>query len=103
VLGMKPLGSGLILQSGVVSASECLRFSMSQPVAVQITGCDTMGILEQALAVALAFKPMTDAEQQQLLARTAPLATDGRFERFKTSDMFDGTAKNPKWLETASL
>src|SRR5205814_7685065 len=31
VLGMKSLGSGLILQSGVVAAPECLRYSMSQP------------------------------------------------------------------------
>src|SRR5262249_6724689 len=35
VLGMKGLGSGLILQSGVVGAPECLRFAMSQPVSVQ--------------------------------------------------------------------
>jgi aryl-alcohol dehydrogenase-like predicted oxidoreductase len=103
VLGMKPLGSGLILKSGVVDASECLRYAMSQAVAVQITGCDTMGILEQALAVALGFKPMTDAEQRALLGRTAAAAADGRYERFKTSDMFDGTSHNPKWLETASL
>ncbi|HWE27811.1 MAG TPA: aldo/keto reductase, partial [Polyangia bacterium] len=50
VLGMKPLGSGIILRSGVVAAPECLRYSMSQPVSVQITGCETMGVLAQALA-----------------------------------------------------
>ncbi|HEY2749129.1 MAG TPA: aldo/keto reductase, partial [Polyangia bacterium] len=48
VLGMKSLGSGILLQSGVVGAPECLRWSMTQPVSVQITGCDTMGVLEQA-------------------------------------------------------
>ncbi len=103
VLGMKPLGSGLILQAGVVEAPECLRYSMSQPVAVQITGCETMGVLEQALAVALGFSPMTPAEQDRLLARTTGAAADGRFERFKTSDMFDGTAKHPRWLSTAQI
>ena len=103
VLGMKPLGSGLILQSHAVEAPECLRYSMSQPVSVQITGCDTMGVLEQALAVALGFSPMPEAEQQKLLARTARPAADGRYERFKTSQMFDGTARNPKWLEKAEL
>jgi len=103
VLGMKPLGSGIILQSRAVEAPECLRYSMSQPVSVQITGCDTMGVLEQALAVALGFKPMPAAEQEKLLARTASPAADGRYERFKTSSMFDGTAKNPKWLESAVL
>jgi aryl-alcohol dehydrogenase-like predicted oxidoreductase len=103
VLGMKPLGSGIILQSGAVEAPECLRYSMSQPVSVQITGCDTMGVLEQALAVALGFSAMPAAEQDKLLARTAQPAADGRYERFKTSTMFDGTTSHPKWLETAQL
>jgi aryl-alcohol dehydrogenase-like predicted oxidoreductase len=103
VLGMKPLGSGIILQSGVVEAPACLRYSMSQPVSVQITGCDTMGVLEQALAVALGFSPMPTAQQDELLARTAGAAGDGRYERFKTSQMFDGTARNPKWLESAQI
>jgi aryl-alcohol dehydrogenase-like predicted oxidoreductase len=102
-LGMKALGDKIILQSGAVAAPECLRYSMSQAVDVQITGCDSMGVLEQALAVALAFKPMSDAEQQKLLQRTAALAADGRYERFKTSDFFDGTAKNPRWLDTANI
>jgi aryl-alcohol dehydrogenase-like predicted oxidoreductase len=103
VLGMKPLGSGIILQSGAVEAPDCLRYSMSQPVSVQITGCDTMGVLEQALSVALGFSPMPAPAQEQLLARTAEAAADGRYERFKTSSMFDGTASHPKWLETAQL
>jgi hypothetical protein len=103
VLGMKPLGSGIILRSGAVEARDCLRWSMSQPVSVQITGCDTMGVLEQALAVALGFSPMAAAQEEQLLARTAEPARDGRYERFKISDDFDGTARNPKWLETANL
>ena len=103
VLGMKPLGSGIILQSGAAEARECLRYSMSQPVSVQITGCDTMGVLEQALAVALGFSPMSTADQEKLLARTAAPAADGRYERFKTSDQFDGTKAHPKWLETAQI
>jgi predicted aldo/keto reductase-like oxidoreductase len=103
VLGMKSLGSGIILQSGAVEAVECLRWSMSQPVTVQITGCDTMGVLEQALSVALGFAPMTTAQQEKLLGRTAQAAAEGRYERFKTSGDFDGTAKNPKWMETARI
>ncbi|HEX8953655.1 MAG TPA: aldo/keto reductase [Polyangia bacterium] len=103
VLGMKPLGSGIILQSRVVEAPECLRWSMSQPVSVQITGCETMGVLEQALSVALGFSPMPSVQQDQLLARTAAAAAAGRYERFKTSDTFDGTAHHPRWLESAVL
>ena len=103
VLGMKALGSGIILQSGAVARPECLRWSMSQPVSVQITGCDTMGVLEQALSVALGFQPLPAAEPRRCSRARAGPAADGRYEKFKTSAQFDGTAAHPKWLETASL
>jgi aryl-alcohol dehydrogenase-like predicted oxidoreductase len=101
VLGMKPMGAGIILQSGVVSAEECLRYAMGAPTSVVITGCETMGLLKQALAVAFAFKPMTEKERRDLLARTVTAAADGRFEQFKTTERFDGTTQYPRWLETA--
>jgi aryl-alcohol dehydrogenase-like predicted oxidoreductase len=100
-LAMKPLGSGILLESGAVRADECLRYTMSLPTSVTITGCDTMGVLEQALALALAFKPLDERERADILARSAPLAADGRFEKFKTTSMFDGTAAHPEWLEKA--
>jgi aryl-alcohol dehydrogenase-like predicted oxidoreductase len=97
-LGMKPLGGGEILRSKAVSAPECLRYALSLPATVVITGCDSMDILEQALAVARDFKPMDGGEVAALLARTAAPAAKGRFELFKTSARFDGTASNPHWL-----
>jgi len=103
VLGMKPMGSGVILESGAVRADECLRYALSAPTSVVITGCDTMGILKQALRVAFTFKPLSPQERQALLARTAKVAAGGRFEQFKTTERFDGTTQNPKWLETAQL
>jgi aryl-alcohol dehydrogenase-like predicted oxidoreductase len=102
-LGMKPLGSGVLLESKAVNASECLRYAMSLPASVIITGCDSMGVLEQALAESLRFTPLTDTERTALLRKSAPHAADGRFEKFKTSDQFDGTAHNPKWLEAAEV
>jgi aryl-alcohol dehydrogenase-like predicted oxidoreductase len=101
VLGMKPLGSGLLLQSGAVRADECLRYAMSLPTSVVITGCDTMGVLEQALALALAFKPLGADERRKILARTAAPAANGQWEQFKTRARFDGTAAHPQWLEKA--
>ena len=41
---------------------------------------------------------MSDAEVQSLLVRTAKAAASGRFEPFKTSSIFDGTAEHPEWL-----
>lgn len=103
VLGMKPLGSGILLESKAVSARECLRYAMSLPASVVITGCDTMGVLEQALAESLGFTPLTRVEREAILRKSAPHAVDGKFEKFKTSDQFDGTARTPKWLETAEV
>jgi aryl-alcohol dehydrogenase-like predicted oxidoreductase len=92
VLGMKPMGSGVILQSGVVSAPECL------PTSVVITGCDSMATVHQAIDVATNFTPMTGPERTALLDRTAAVASNRRFELYKTTQFFDGTWKNPQWL-----
>jgi predicted aldo/keto reductase-like oxidoreductase len=83
VLGMKPLGGQAILRSGVVTAPECLRYAMSLPTSLVITGCDSMAILAQAINVARTFRPMTDKERTALLARTAPLAGNSEFEPYK--------------------
>jgi predicted aldo/keto reductase-like oxidoreductase len=101
--GMKSMGDGLLLKSGAVTPRECLQYALSAPTSVVITGCESVGVLEQALDVGMRFKPLTDSERQALLARTALLARDGKFELFKTSDRFDGTAKNPKWLDRAEI
>ncbi|HSU18735.1 MAG TPA: aldo/keto reductase, partial [Acidobacteriaceae bacterium] len=98
VLGMKSMGDGFVLKSNTVTAPEALRYALTQPVSVLITGIDNMDILHQALDVARNFKPMTQAEVQTLLARTEKAASDGQYEPFKTSAHFDGTAHNPKWL-----
>ena len=83
VLGMKAMGDQAILRSGAVTASECLRYAMTLPTSLVITGCDSMTILQQAINVARTFRPMTDEERTALLARTAPLAANGEFEPYK--------------------
>jgi len=95
---MKPIGGGVILQSKTVSAPECLRFAMSQPSDVVITGCDSLEMVQQALNTARNFKPMTQEELASLLGRTAAAAAQGKFEMYKTTSSFDGTAHNPQWL-----
>ncbi len=102
VLGMKPMADGLILESKAATAVECLRYAMSVPgVSVTITGIDSLPVLEQAVRVAGGFQPMSAAERSTLLARTAPSAEGGRWEKYKTSHEFDGTRQNPAWLGTA--
>jgi predicted aldo/keto reductase-like oxidoreductase len=98
VLGMKPIANGLILKSKTVTAIECLHYALNLPTSVVITGCDSMEILDQALEVARTFRPMSDAEVQALLGRTAKAASKGEFELFKTTSIFDSTTYHPDWL-----
>jgi uncharacterized protein len=98
VLGMKPMGDKLILKSKTAAPIECLHYAMNLPTSVVITGCDSIDILHQAIEAARTFKPMSPAEVATLLAKTAPAAKDGEFERYKISHDFDGTVHNPQWL-----
>src|SRR4051794_8981103 len=98
VLGMKSMGSRFILESKVVTPIECLHYAMNLPVSTVITGIDSMEILEQAVTAASTFSPLSEAEVRALLDRTRPAALEGKYERFKVSNVFDSTAENPEWL-----
>ncbi len=98
ILGMKPLAAGHVLKTNTVSAIEALHYAMNLPTSVVITGMESMENLQQALQAARTFKPLTAGEVKQLLARTAEAAATGKFEKFKTTSNYDGTAHNPKWL-----
>jgi aryl-alcohol dehydrogenase-like predicted oxidoreductase len=98
VLGMKSLGSGMILTSKVVKPVECLHYAMSLPTSTVITGIDSMAVLRQDLEAVRTFRPLEPEQMAALLRRTAAAAREGQYELFKTSSHFDGTAHNPQWL-----
>jgi predicted aldo/keto reductase-like oxidoreductase len=98
VLGMKPMGAGIILQSKTVEPMECLHYAMSLPTSVVITGCDSVKLVEQAVTAAKTFKPLNETQVAALLAKTKDAAQNGEFEGYKTTTNFDGTAHNPQWL-----
>ncbi|TLY36952.1 MAG: aldo/keto reductase, partial [Nitrospirae bacterium] len=98
VLGMKPMGDGNVLKSGAVTATECLHYALSLATTVVITGCEKMEILDQALQAVKTWKPMGSEQMAAVLAKTRDLAMTGKFEPFKTTSMFDGTAHNPQWM-----
>jgi aryl-alcohol dehydrogenase-like predicted oxidoreductase len=98
VLGMKSMGSGVILKSRAVTAIECLHYSLNLPVSVVITGIDSMKILKQAFKAAETFKPLSKQEVGKLRAKSARVAAEGQFELFKTTSVFDSTAQHPEWL-----
>ena len=97
VLGMKPLASGQIPRNQIATAIECLHYALSLPTSVVINGCDSMERLDQAFEAARTFKPLTEEQLYALIAKTREAALSGKFELFKTSNMFDGTARNPQW------
>jgi len=98
VLGMKPIGDSILLKSGKVNAIECLRYTLSLPTSVVITGCQSMKDVQQAIDLGRSFKPLTESERAALLGKTAEVAKNGQFEPYKTSTQFDGTTHNPQWL-----
>jgi predicted aldo/keto reductase-like oxidoreductase len=99
VLGMKPMGDHIILESRTVTAIECLHYAMNLPTSVVITGCDSMPILDQALSAARSFRPLGSGDVDALLAKTARAAERGAYERYKTTDDFDSTVHTPHWLD----
>jgi aryl-alcohol dehydrogenase-like predicted oxidoreductase len=91
VLGMKSMGgSGEIVSHGAATPSDALRYAMSLPVATTISGMDSLGVLEQNLAIAKGFQPMKPEQMQALRERVRVFAADGRYELFKTTKKYDG-------------
>jgi len=98
VLGMKSMGSGVILKSQAVTPIECLHYSLNLPTSVVITGIDSMKILKQAFEAARTFERLTKQQVEKLRAKSAKAAANGDYELFKTTSIFDSTAKHPEWL-----
>ena len=91
VLGMKSLGgSGEMITKGAVTPVEALRYAMSLPVATTISGMDSPGVLQQNVAIARGFQPMSAADRKALEERCRFYASDGRYELFKTTKKYDG-------------
>jgi predicted aldo/keto reductase-like oxidoreductase len=98
ILGMKSMGSAVILKSKTVSPTECLRYALNLPTSVVITGIDSDEILNQAIEVGRSFQPLTSAQLSEIVDKTAKAAAQGEYELFKTSAHFDSTALHPEWL-----
>jgi aryl-alcohol dehydrogenase-like predicted oxidoreductase len=91
VIGMKGFGGGNgILKGAGLTADEAYRYALSQPVATQVVGLASMDHLKAIVAIARNFTPMSAADQKALVDRVKDVAADGRFELFKSTQMFDG-------------
>lgn len=99
VLGMKPMGGGVIVENtDKVTAQDCLHFALHLPTSTVITGMERERDLDQALAAAESFDGLSHEELAALLQRVESLAANGKYELYKTTAHFDGTASHPEWL-----
>ena len=98
ILAMKTFGDFNLLQTGAVDPIDMLHYGLNLPVSVVITGIDKPEILDQAITAATTFEPLSQQQVDAILAKTADLARDGSYERYKTSRFFDSTFQNPSWL-----
>ncbi len=90
-IGMKSLGgAGQIVTVGGVSIDDALRYALSLPISTLVSGIDSEKVLEQNLKVVRDFKPLSADEKLAIENRTRSLAGDGRFELFKSSQVYDG-------------
>jgi predicted aldo/keto reductase-like oxidoreductase len=94
-IGMKSLGGGILNKGRLVTEKVCtieeaLRYALSQKIASLVSGIDSMEVLKQNAAIARAFKPLDKEEMEKLLAKVKDTAGDGRHERFKSTQFFDG-------------
>jgi aryl-alcohol dehydrogenase-like predicted oxidoreductase len=90
-LGMKSFGgSGEMLRRGDVTPQEALGYAMSLPVAVTISGVETLDVLHQNLQIARGFQPLPGSTMEALRERCRPAAADGHNELFKMTVKYDG-------------
>jgi len=85
-IGMKVLGFGSLTHE----VERSLRYAFGLPVSTVIVGMETMEQLEQNLAIAESFKPLTDEERLAFFKDIIPLVQPEKL-RWKTTDF-----QNPK-------
>ncbi|HVT37873.1 MAG TPA: aldo/keto reductase [Gemmatimonadaceae bacterium] len=90
VMAAKPIAGGAIAGSRVVKPEEALRYCFSLPVSTVICGMESAAVLRKNLRLAVSFKPFHAGEMDALRQKARGVAGDGRFERYKTTQEFDG-------------
>jgi len=83
VIAMKiPARGRLFRPGGITSMKDAMRYVLTLPVSTVIVGCDTVAQLEENVAIARDFTPLSAAEMARLEQLTAPYVSDASW--FKT-------------------
>lgn len=90
VIGMKSLGgSGQLVNDAGLSAAACRRYALSLPISTLVCGIESLANLEQDVAIAREFTPMSAVAQTELEDAIYAQAGDGRHEWFKSTQHYD--------------
>ena len=90
VIGMKALGGrGQFVSDLGLTAAQCRSYALSLPISTLVCGIQSQENLEQDLAIAREFEPMSETDRQTLLESVTEEATDGRYEWFKSKQTYD--------------
>ena len=69
-----------------ISAETARRYALSLPISSLVCGIQSRENLQQDLAIARNFTPMTEDEVREQLAHSKPFAADGKIELYKTGN-----------------
>jgi len=90
VIGTKALAGGAIPAGKVVKVDDAFRYVWSLPVSSVLVGCDSSPILKKTLKAAADFQLFHAGEMDAMRQKARATAGDGRCERYKTTQDFDG-------------
>ncbi|NIR46030.1 MAG: aldo/keto reductase [Gemmatimonadetes bacterium] len=80
VIAMKiPARGRLFRPDGITSMRDALSYVFSLPVSTAIVGCDTVEQLEENVAIATSFEPLSPAEMSRIEGLTAAYAMEAAF------------------------
>jgi hypothetical protein len=68
-------------KSGAITIQEALAYNMTLPVSTTIIGVDTVQHIEQNVALAANFNPLSDAQMRDLERRTLPIVRQALYFR----------------------
>jgi aryl-alcohol dehydrogenase-like predicted oxidoreductase len=68
--------------AGTLTIREAMYYTLSRPVSTIIIGCDTVAQLEENVQLAREFTPLSDKQQNELVAKAEPVSKPSLFFRF---------------------
>lgn len=92
VIGTQPLAGNSIPAAKVVKFEDAFRYAWSLPVSCVLADCASPADFRKALRLATSFESFHAGQMDAVRQKAKPVAGDGRYERYKTTQELDGAA-----------